>query len=210
MARSKRIDYLASLLEGYDTVLDIGSDHGYVLEKAFKNGYIKQGIATDVRIMPLQRSMETLKNYPVRGILSDGFLAVDQPFDACVIAGMGAYLISDMLSFAPFNEAIYILQPNDKEAYLRQKLCDLGFEIIDEHIVDDRFYYVIIIVKRGQMTLSKEDLILGPKLKNKIEAKAYYIRRIKVMKDIMDQADEAKKLNMQEEYQIMLNRINVI
>ena len=210
MARNKRILYLASLLKGFDTVVDIGSDHGYVLEEAFLQGYIKKGIATDVREMPLARSLKTLKNYPVKGILSDGFLAIHDPFDAAVIAGMGAYLIADLLVHAPQGDQIFIMQPNDKEFHLRLRLSELGFTITDEFVVHDRFYYVIIIAKRGNMTLSKEDLILGPCLKHKKEAIPFYQRRLNIMSEIMEKADEAKQELLKDEYQIISNHLSKI
>jgi tRNA (adenine22-N1)-methyltransferase len=210
MARNKRILCLASLLKGFDTVVDIGSDHGYVLEEAFLQGYIKKGIATDVREMPLARSLKTLKNYPVKGILSDGFLAIHDPFDAAVIAGMGAYLIADLLVHAPNGDQTLILQPNDKESHLRQRLSELGFMITDEFVVHDRFYYVIIIAKRGSMTLSKEDVILGPCLKHKEEAIPFYQRRLKIMSEIMEKADDAKKEFMREEFQILSKHLSKI
>lgn len=207
MVRNKRILFLSSLLKGFDTVLDMGSDHGYVLEEAFIKGYIKKGITSDVREMPLQQSLKTLKNYPVKGILSDGFLAINESFDACVIAGMGAYLISEIMMHAPLHDAIYILQPNDKYAHLRQKLEDLNFKIIDEFIVHDRFYYIIMKVIRGKMHLTDEDLILGPFLKNKDEAIPYYHKRLKMIENIMHQADEIRQQELKQEYQILCQKL---
>jgi len=199
MARNKRIDFLASLLKGYHTVLDVGSDHGYVLEEAFKRGYIQKGIASDVREMPLERSMKTLRNYPVRGILSDGFLAIDETFDAAVVAGMGAYLIAELMEHAPLHNAVYILQANDKHEHLRKRLNELGFEIKDEYIVHDKFFYIIMIVKRGNQHLTKEDLYLGPYLKHKVEVIPYYERKLKLLKDIMHKSNDDREDDLKEE-----------
>lgn len=193
MVRNNRLVFLASLIKDYPVVCDIGSDHGYVLEIAFKTGTIQKGIATDVRDMPLQSAMKTLENYPVRAILSDGFLAIDEPFDAAVVSGMGAHLIAEIMEHAPHHKAVYILQANDKIAYLRDRLMTLGFEIIDEHVVYDRFYYVILVVKRGTMELCHEDMYIGPFLKHKPEAKPYIEHRLKQLNKIMDVADEEKK-----------------
>lgn len=207
MVRNKRIIFLASLLKDFNTVLDIGSDHGYVLEEAFKNGYIKKGIASDVRKMPLERSLKTLENYPTKGILSDGFLAIDDTFDAAVIAGMGAQLISDIMAFAPLHEATYILQANDKYELLRRNLNHMNFKIIDEYMVCDKFYYVIIIVRRGKEELSEEDFILGPILKTKDHAMPYYKKRLEVLIDIMKQADSKRKEELQAEYHILFQHL---
>jgi tRNA (adenine22-N1)-methyltransferase len=207
MVRNKRILFLSSLLKGYDTALDMGSDHGYVLEEAFKKGYIKKGITSDVREMPLQQSLKTLKNYPVQGILSDGFLAINESFDACVIAGMGAYLISDIMTHAPLHDAIYILQPNDKYGHLRKRLEGLNFKIVDEYIVYDKFYYIIMKVERGVMHLTEEDLILGPYLKDKQEALPYYQKRLNMIEQIMNQADDLRKNELQQEYHVLYQKL---
>ena len=208
MVRNKRILFLASLLQGYDTVIDIGSDHGYVLEEAFKRGYIKAGIATDVRKMPLERSMKTLENYPIKGILSDGFLAIDEMFDCAVIAGMGAHLIADIMAHAPLHDAVYIVQPNDKHASFRERINALGFKITDEFIIHDKFYYLVMILKRGTQNLSKEDLFLGPILKEKREAIPYYERRVHMFQNIMKTADEHRTQELMIEYQVLINHLS--
>jgi tRNA (adenine22-N1)-methyltransferase len=102
------------------------------------------------------------------------------------------------------------MQPNDKEFHLRLRLSELGFTITDEFVVHDRFYYVIIIAKRGNMTLSKEDLILGPCLKHKKEAIPFYQRRLNIMSEIMEKADEAKQELLKDEYQIISNHLSKI
>lgn len=192
MARNKRIDLLASLTNGYDTVLDIGTDHGLVLKKAFQKGYIKQAIASDLREEPLNQAKANLKNYPVSFVLSDGFKEIKEDFDLAIIAGMGAYLITEILENAP-KDKTYILQANDKQEVLRSYLNETGFEIVDEYIVHDKFYYIVMIVKAGQMHLLEDDLYLGPKLKFKPEAKSYYQHKIKQYQKIISHADEMRQ-----------------
>jgi tRNA (adenine22-N1)-methyltransferase len=174
---------------------------------AFKTGTIQRGIATDVREMPLQSAMKTLKNYPVRTILSDGFLAIDEPFNAAVIAGMGAHLMTEIMEHAPHHEAIYVLQANDRIAYLRQRIIELGFQIVDEYVVHDRFYYVIVVVKRGHMTLSEEDVLIGPFLKEKADSRPYYEYRLRQLKKIIDVADENKKGELSLEWNYLKKRL---
>ena len=157
MARNKRIRFLSECTIGYDQVLDIGTDHGLVLLEAFKKGYIKSAIASDLREEPLNSAKRNLKGYPVEFVVSDGFEQVKSDFDLAIIAGMGAYLIKDILKGAP-KDKTYILQANDNHDILRAYLADHGFEIIDEHIIFDKFYYIIMIVKQGSMTLLEKDL----------------------------------------------------
>lgn len=192
MARNKRIDFLAELTKGYDTVLDIGTDHGLVLKKAFEKGYIKKAIASDLREEPLNQAKANLEEYPVSFVLSDGFKKIKMDFDLAIIAGMGAYLITEILKDAP-KDKTFILQANDKQEILRSYLNDSGFEIVDEFVIHDKFYYVMIIVRAGQMSLLEDDLYLGPKLKYKPEAKPYYQHKIKQYQKIINHVDEDRQ-----------------
>ncbi len=205
MARNKRISFLAELTKGYDRVLDIGTDHGLVLQKAFEKGYIKEAIATDLREKPLQQAERNLKNYPTTYILSDGFLAIHQPFDLAIIAGMGAYLIADIMNHAPKGNQVYILQANEKIEILREYLMNHGFKIIDEYVVHDRFFYVILKVMRGEMFLTEEDLYLGPILKNKPESLAYYARKAHQLEKIFPGADPERQIELEKMLKIYKN-----
>ncbi len=202
MARSKRINLLASLTKGYDTVLDIGTDHGLVLKKAFDQGFIKKAIAADIKESPLLAAKKNLAGYNVDFVLSDGFNNIKQSFDLAIIAGMGAYTIEDIMSHAPLHDAYFVLQANDRHAYLRTYLTTHGYMITDEYIVFDGFYYVIIVFKKGHMTCSDKDAYLGPILQHKNEAKPYYEYKLKTLINIIDHVDAVKKktLNTKIEY----------
>ena len=193
MARSKRINFLAERCKGYSKVLDIGTDHGLVLKTAFEKGYIQEAIASDLREQPLKSAMKNLRDYPVSYVLSDGFLSIKEDVDLAIIAGMGAYLICDILDHAPLNESHYLIQANDKIDVIRLYLMEHHFSIIDEYVVQDKFYYVIILAKRGNMVLSEEDLYLGPYLKHKDEAKLYYHQKAKHIEKIMKKVDEKRQ-----------------
>lgn len=197
MARSKRITFIASLTKGFDTVLDIGTDHGLVLKKAFDLGYIKHAIAADIKEKPLNQAKRNLKKYEVDYILSDGFDNIDKPFDLAIIAGMGSYTICDILNNAPKRPTTFILQANDRHEYLRMFLAKNGFLIIDEDVVFDGFYYVVMTVQFGQMTLSSHDAFLGPMLQKKASAIPYYQQQMKQLQAIVTKADELKKQDIQ-------------
>ncbi len=192
MARSKRILGLADLCKGYDTVLDIGTDHGLVLRTAFEKGYIRHAIASDLREQPLKSAQKNLKDYPAQCVISDGFLAIESQFDLVMIAGMGAYLISDILEHAPIGQYDLILQPNDKVHVLRSYLMENQWKITDEWVIHDHFYYVIIKATRGKMNLSDDDILVGPILKTKPEAQDFYKHKLKLIEKIMKTSDETK------------------
>jgi tRNA (adenine22-N1)-methyltransferase len=192
MARNKRIKYLAELTKGYDRVLDIGTDHGLVLLEAFKIGYIKSAIASDLREEPLNQAKKNLKQYEVEFVLSDGFENIKTSYDLAIIAGMGSYLITDIMKKAP-KDKTYILQANDKHHVLRKFLSENGFYLEDEYVIHDKFYYVIMIVKKGKMNILPEDLYLGPKLKHKAEAIPYYQHKIKQYEKVLPKTDDDRK-----------------
>jgi tRNA (adenine22-N1)-methyltransferase len=197
MARSERIRFLASLLKGFETVLDVGSDHGLVLKEAILTHGVTHGIASDIRKQPLMQAQKNLKGLPVTFVLSDGFKAIKDPFDCAVIAGMGAYLMTEIMQEAPLKEAVtYLLQANEKIDVLRRYLSQNGFRITDEHVIFDGRYYVILVVKRGTSLLTEEDIILGPILKAKASSIPYYQFRSKVLKKIMATADEETKTRL--------------
>lgn len=200
MARSKRIEYLANLTSGYDKVLDIGTDHGLVLAFALENKLIKSGIASDLREKPLNQARKNLKDFPVEYVISDGFKQIKSNFDLAIVAGMGAYLITEIMDYAPQGNQTYLLQANDKIEILREYLMNHGFKIIDEYIIYDKFFYVIMKVIRGDMVLLDEDIYLGPILKNKVEALSYYAKKAKQIEKILPKADEKR----QETLKIML------
>ncbi|MBU1094669.1 MAG: tRNA (adenine(22)-N(1))-methyltransferase TrmK [Firmicutes bacterium] len=193
MARSKRIEYLANLTKGFDRVLDIGTDHGFVLAHAFEHNLIKSAIASDLREKPLNQAKTNLKGYPVEYIIANGFKGIQRDFDLAIIAGMGAYLITEIMNDAPQGNQTYLLQANDKIEILREYLINHEFKIVDEYVVLDKFFYVILKVVRGKMNLLDEDIYLGPILKNKSEALPYYAKKAKQIEKILPHADEKRQ-----------------
>ncbi len=205
MARSKRIEYLAKLTTGYDKVLDIGTDHGFVLALALEHKLIKSGIASDLREKPLNQARKNLKGYPVEYVISDGFKEIKSDFDLAIIAGMGAYLITEIMDHAPKGKETYLLQANDKIEILREYLMNQGFKIIDEYIVEDKFFYVILKVIRGDMSLLDEDIYLGPILKHKVEALPYYAKKARQIEKILPKADKIRQETLKKMLKIYKN-----
>ena len=200
MEKSDRLSFISSLLNGYDKVLEIGTDHGLILKYAFDNSYIKEAIAADLREKPLISAKKNLKNYPCMFKISNGFQNITETFDCCVIAGMGAHLISEILRKAPSSNAHYILGTNDKEEELRSFLENNNFRIIDEYIIFDKFYYLFIkaIKTSVKHKLSNEDLLLGPILKTKQVALEYYEKKKLYLEDLLKKVDSKKALKIKE------------
>jgi tRNA (adenine22-N1)-methyltransferase len=137
----KRIPFIASLTKNYDTVVDIGTDHGLVLKNAFQKGYIKQAIAADIRLKPLLQAKKNLINYPITFCLSDGFQNICQDFDLALICGMGTYTITKILSKAPDKTKHFILGSQSNQDDLQEWLLRNDFQILAEYYLFDIFSY---------------------------------------------------------------------
>lgn len=189
-----RLHHIASLLKGFDTALDIGTDHGLVLKYAFDQGFIKKGIAADINEGPLESAKRNLRNYPVKFIKSNGFRQIGDTFEVAVICGMGAYLITDIMIDAPKLESItYILGANDKVHYLRNWLMRNGFKITNETIVHEKFYYQFLVVQRGRMTLTDKEQYLGPILRLKETSRPFYAYQKRYYEDLLHKVPLSQK-----------------
>ncbi|WCA22454.1 tRNA (adenine(22)-N(1))-methyltransferase TrmK [Candidatus Phytoplasma oryzae] len=143
----KRIDFIVNILKGYNIVLDIGTDHGLILKKAFDLKYIKRAIATDIKIKPLTNAKKKLSNYPVDFYLSDGFNKIyDIDFDLALICGMGAYSIINILNKTFFYKKHFLLGCQGKINYLIKWLEDNNFVILKSYEIIEKFSYLFLKV----------------------------------------------------------------
>lgn len=193
MIKNNRIDALVEHTKGITTLLDIGTDHGLVIKKAIDNKYIKKAIAADISKNALNQARNNLTNYPVEFIVSDGFKNIKSKYDGVVIAGMGSETIIKILKEAPNEDVIFILQPNAKYDILRKYLMNSDFKIIDETIILDKFYYVIIKVIRGRIKLTDSDIYLGPILRNKKSSISYYEHLLKRNNELISKVQNDNK-----------------
>ncbi|MDO8030264.1 class I SAM-dependent methyltransferase ['Planchonia careya' phytoplasma] len=142
----KRILFIASLIKNYNTVADIGTDHGLVLKKALDLGYIYKGIAADISSKALSNARKNLKNYPVQFFVSDGFKNISSDFDLAVICGLGAYTIINILKTAPITKP-YLLGCQSKIHLLFDWLKNNNFLIIKHYIFSDKFDYIFFKIQ---------------------------------------------------------------
>lgn len=190
MIKNNRLDALVAKTNGINTLLDIGTDHGLVIYKALKLDYIKNAIANDINVKPLNMARKTLKDYDIEYVLGNGFKNVNSKFDGVMIAGMGGNLISEILLDAPSDNNIkYILQANNKYERLRTFLVNNNYKIIDEELVYDNHYYVIMTVIRGKQVLSEEEIYLGPFLMKKKSSIEYYQHVLNHYKQLYEKHD---------------------
>jgi tRNA (adenine22-N1)-methyltransferase len=146
----KRIDFIVSLLQGYHTVLDIGTDHGLVLKKSFEKSYIQKAIATDINPNSLKKARENLKKYPVEFYLSDGFEKINSLFDLVLITGMGPHTIIKILEKSFHFDKPFILGCQGKIHILVKWLKRNNYIIQHHYIVYDKFNYMFLKVVQNK------------------------------------------------------------
>lgn len=156
-----------------DSLIDIGTDHGYLIIDLLKNHVINTAMAVEITNGPLDNVMTNVKNHrfgdKVEFFLSDGLKKVPAEvvnnYQAISICGMGGGLIAKILADSATKitgKSLY-LQPNNGEPALRQALVELGFKIEQELVVvDNQIHYEIIKAVPGEIHYSEQELYFGP------------------------------------------------
>lgn len=168
----QRLSCIFGMIRPGRGVIDVGTDHGYLPERLALEGYPGRLFASDLREGPLAAAKRTAAQSGVSDriqfLLSDGLDACPpDAVDTIVIAGMGGDTICGILDRAewcmdPFYRLI--LQPMTKAEVLRYWLCNNGFRIEEEQLVEDgdTIYQILTAVYIGQNeALSDAELWLG-------------------------------------------------
>lgn len=154
---SSRLKKIAELVDFGATVIDVGTDHGYVSNFLCEKKISRDIIATDISKNSLEKSIELTKKMGnekfIRNILANGIVKENR--DNIIIAGLGGIQIAEIiLNSIEISKSAkkLILQPMQKTNILRRELNNMGFEIIDEEIIfeDDRYFEIIIAKFNGK------------------------------------------------------------
>lgn len=178
---SKRLQTVASFVPTGAIVADIGSDHAYLPCYLVINGIAKGAIAGEVVKGPFESAERQVRTEgltdQIKVRLADGLAAVhaEDNVDTVTIAGMGGPLIVSILEKHPESlEKVtrLILQPNIHAKVIREWAMKHGWAIYDEEILEeDDKIYEILVLQRGDMTLTELETLVGPELmKSKGEA----------------------------------------
>ncbi len=168
----KRLKNVANLIKE-DSIIDIGTDHGYLIVHLCQSDIITNALAVEITNGPLTNVKENIKknnlSEKVKFALSDGLVNIDgsevAKYEAITICGMGGSLISKIItqSYDKLQTKTLYLQPNNNEDKLRKTLQSLNFSIKYEELVKDNdIYYEIIKAVPGKMNLSEEEIYFGP------------------------------------------------
>lgn len=228
MELSKRLNLIVNHIENCDTLVDIGTDHGYIPIYVVKNGICKNAIASDINKDPLDKAklnsiFESVdENIDTR--LGSGLETIESgEAQVAVIAGMGGNLIKDILEADKdkVKELDYlILQPAQNPEVLREYLYTNGYEVIAEELcIDENKYYELFKVraKDGEETvldsiyyeispklLRDKHPLMGEYIKSK---KQKYEKILNLIEDDTESALKRKK-ELEEKISILTNLEN--
>ncbi|MEG1743868.1 MAG: class I SAM-dependent methyltransferase, partial [Clostridia bacterium] len=151
-----RLSAAASAINKGEILLDIGADHAFLVIELVKKGIIPSGIASDLRLLPLEKGKENAAKYGISSIdfiISDGFENIEIPFDVASICGMGGLLITDIIKKGGKKaQKKLILQPMTAAEKLRAFLWENGYDIKNEiYAVEDCKPYAIICAEYDGM-----------------------------------------------------------
>ena len=209
---TKRLDFIASLINKDDKVIDIGTDHGYLLILLYNKGIKCMG--TDIHQNALTSALNNLKEVNLEKeiplILSDGLnnIKVDD-YNTLVIAGMGYTTIKHILTKTDKLNSInkIIVQSNNDYDKLRILFNNLEYKIDKEYIIlDKKHLYHIVSYLKGKETLTKEEILFG---KYNKEYQKYYEQDLTKLKEILNNIPDnhqktileiKEKINILEKY----------
>lgn len=161
-----RIEVIASLVTKDVSVIDIGTDHGYVPIYLYQNNITHKITASDISTKVINNTLNNLKKYHLEDkielVVSDGFKNIDKKYDEAIITGMGTNSIIDILTSSN-NIPDSLIIGSQKNTYeLRIFMQEFGYKIVKEVVIKEKgIYYVIIKYNKGIDNLNELELLLG-------------------------------------------------
>lgn len=151
---SERLLEIAEMIDNNKVVFDVGSDHALLPCFLLQKGISKKVYAGEIAECPLNKVKEAVKRYGYEDrlipVFSDGLENAPDDVEVVVIAGMGYYTIRHILDNCDVSKYEYfIIQSNTDVDLLRAYIAEKGYEIIDEKVVHDGFFYQIVKFKAG-------------------------------------------------------------
>ena len=205
-----RLRHIAKMIEPCETLIDIGSDHGFLPISLLKMKVIQNAIICDINALPLQSSIKNAREAQLEEhctfIQSNGLQNYKDPVDTAVIAGMGYETIAQIIKqdierFCLIDQII--LQSNTHLDKLRAFLMENKFAIVNEELVKDRkHFYVIMKVKYNAIGVDYDgsDLWIGPVLKSRNDdlMHAYLLHLFRIEANVLkgQKKESSKKIQV--------------
>ncbi len=178
---SKRLLSIANEIPiGTNFICDIGTDHAFLPIYLINHKIIMNAIATDINVKPLLHAQKNINKYKkdygsIELINSPGLNWISFKkniiFNFCIISGMGAATIINILKNDNKNIKQYIICSNNKNELIRKWIKKNRFYISKEIFIKEKgIIYIMIIINKlkGIRIVTNNDLFFGPYfLKNK-------------------------------------------
>jgi len=208
---SKRLTEIAKMIDKNKVVFDVGSDHALLPCFLLKEGICKKVYAGEIAQGPLNKVKEAVSSYGYEGklipVFSDGLKDAPEDCEVIVIAGMGFYTIKHILDNCDVEKYDYfIVQSNTDVDLLRSYIAEKGYEIIDENVVHDNFYYQIVKFRYSEdKKYSPIEIKYGPiNISRMDETFVEYLNELKIrLQDINVRANK-------EEYRQTIREIDAL
>ncbi len=153
-----RLSAALDMLRGYETVADVGCDHGRLTAALLQQCICKHIIASDISEDSLQKAVQLIGHIGLRDRVTfrvgDG-LSVLQPGEVNAIAmlGIGGTLMARILDAAPkelLQRTALVLQPMRAQEDIRSYLYLRGYYIEDDRLIAEgkRIYQVFRAVPK--------------------------------------------------------------
>lgn len=170
---SKRLEAIASFVYG-PKVLDLGCDHAYLAIYLKQKGF--EVVASEIKENICEVAKNNIKRYhlDIPVYQSDGLKNIKEDFDTVIIAGMGGYLIREILDKPVSSQ--YVLSPHKNPEVVRKHMIEHGYIIDKEEAIFDKKWYVIMSFVKGIKKYTEEEILYGPFTKNNKEYMQYLKR----------------------------------
>lgn len=173
---NNRLLKISNIAGEVDSLIDIGTDHGYLPVYLIESKQAKQAIVSDISKDSLDKAIKLAKQKKMTSFIDarvgSGFSVLDdkEHIELAVIAGMGGNLIAEIIHekvpYLKRHHVRMILQPMQNAEALRSYLLSNGFYIKNEYLVkEDKFIYQILEVLPGNNIhcYDEVDLAFGKK-----------------------------------------------
>ncbi len=172
---SHRLQTIFDLIDQGSTVADIGTDHAYLPIALALEGKCPLIYAIDNKQGPLSQARKMVDFYGVSDRVRCHLVQDEHPYhhvDVWVIAGMGyenAKAIMTQYKSTIRKLKKVIVQINHQVDKMRVYCMDNGLRILDETIVEDDFFYMILTIAYDgdSVVYDEQQLFLGPVLMKK-------------------------------------------
>ncbi|MDO4701391.1 MAG: class I SAM-dependent methyltransferase [Erysipelotrichaceae bacterium] len=212
---SKRLHAVYKLIEEGSIISDVGTDHAKLPCFVVSSGLSSKAYAIDIKEGPLLQALKTIESQTLQDkvipILSDGISHLPSDCNAVTICGLGWLTCEDILmnDIQSLYKLDYVIVQLNKDYHLLRKwISDHHFTIVDEEIVYDGHYYIIIKFNTDyHESYSDLQILLGPVLMQKrtplfIEYLEYLLLNLKEI--IVNVPNDSEVYNnMQKEIQII-------